>query len=116
MPGVESAPRTSADSASAVTRAIRLPKTAVPLPSSPRMATADPAKLSPLQVKRALNRNILAGSFGVLFATCLSLQFVTHFALQMGANEFQLGLLTSLPLLCYPLQLVFALQMGANEF
>jgi MFS family permease len=72
------------------------------------MATADPGKLSPLQVKRALNRNILAGSFGVLFATCLSLQFVTQFAIQMGASKFQLGLLTSLPLLCYPLQLVSA--------
>jgi len=72
------------------------------------MATKEPAKLSPLQIKQALNRNILAGSFGMLFATCLSLQFVTQFAIQMGATKFQLGLLTSLPLLTYPFQLLSA--------
>lgn len=72
------------------------------------MPNSEPAKLSPLEVKRALNRNIVAGSFGMLFATCLSLQFVTQFALQMGATEFQIGLLTSLPLLTYPFQLLGA--------
>jgi hypothetical protein len=72
------------------------------------MAKVEPTKLSPLQIKQALHRNIVAGSFGMLFATCLSLQFVTQFAIQMGATKFQLGLLTSLPLLTYPFQLFSA--------
>lgn len=72
------------------------------------MAETESTKLSPLQIKRALNRNIVAGCFGMLFATCTSLQFATQFALELGASKFQIGLLTTLPLLGYPLQLVSA--------
>lgn len=72
------------------------------------MGTEAASNLSPLQVKRALNRNIVAGCFGMLFAACTSLQFATQFALELGANNFQIGLLTTLPLLGYPLQLLSA--------
>ncbi len=65
--------------------------------------------LSPLQLERALRRNIVAGAFGTLFFVFVWPQFLTSFVVLLGGSPFHVGLITTLPLLAFPLQIVSAL-------
>lgn len=62
--------------------------------------------LSSYQIHKALRRNILAGSLGSVFAVATTGTFLIGYALRLGASPFQIGLLSSLPLLCYPIQIL----------
>lgn len=62
--------------------------------------------LSPYDLTKALRRNILAGSLGTVFGVGTTGAFLVGYALRLGANPFQIGLLTSLPLLSYPIQIL----------
>jgi len=50
--------------------------------------------------------NIVAGSFGTVFASILSLTYVTGYALTLGANSLQIGLITTVSLVCHVFQLL----------
>lgn len=62
--------------------------------------------LSSYQIHRALRRNILAGTLGSVFGVGTTGTFLIGYALRLGASPFQIGLLSSLPLLCYPIQIL----------
>jgi len=62
--------------------------------------------LSSHQIHKALRRNILAGSLGTVFGVATTGTFLIGYALRLGASPFQIGLLSSLPLLCFPIQIL----------
>lgn len=62
--------------------------------------------LSSYQIHKALSRNILAGSLGTVFGVATTGTFLIGYALRLGASPFQIGVLSSLPLLCYPIQIL----------
>jgi len=62
--------------------------------------------LSGLELSRALKKNILSGSVGFVFFVCMGGAFLTGFALQLGVSPLQIGLLGSLPLMVYPVQVL----------
>ncbi len=62
--------------------------------------------LSSHQIHKALRRNILAGSLGSVFGVATTGTFLIGYALRLGASPFQIGLLSSLPRLCYPIQIL----------
>jgi len=57
------------------------------------------------QVKFGLQRSIYDGIFATMFATLTGGVFLTGFALALGANQFQIGLIAALPLLANGAQL-----------
>lgn len=62
--------------------------------------------LSPLEISRGIKRSMLAGVFGSLFGVCIAPQFLTAFAIRLGATQLQIALLTSLPMFGLALQFV----------
>jgi MFS family permease len=58
--------------------------------------------------KRNIKLSILEGSFGTVMGTMIGGAFLTGFALTLGANDFTIGLLASLPLLANLVQIVGA--------
>jgi len=62
--------------------------------------------LSSLELSRAIKKNIVSGSIGTLFGICMGGAFLTGFALRLGASPLQIGLLGSLPLVVYPVQIL----------
>lgn len=65
-------------------------------------------QLSPLKIRRGLSRSILAGTVGVVFFIVAVGQILTGFALRLGANSVQIGLIGALPLIVSPVQLLAA--------
>ncbi|MEK6647643.1 MAG: MFS transporter [Candidatus Firestonebacteria bacterium] len=65
------------------------------------------SNLSEIEVSKAIKRNIIAGCFGYVFitATITGGIFLTGFALRLGANSFQIGLLSAFPLFAQIMQL-----------
>ncbi len=60
--------------------------------------------LNPLEVALGMKRSILAGVFGSFFGVCIAPQFLTAFAVKLGADKLQVALLTSLPMFGLALQ------------
>lgn len=69
----------------------------------------DSTKISPLDIRRGMRQSILAGIFGSTFGVCVALQFLTGFILALGGGQFEVALLTSLPMLGLALQFVSTL-------
>jgi len=58
------------------------------------------------RLHRAMNLNIVAGSFGTVFISILSLTYITGYALALGASSLQIGLITSVSMVSHIFQLV----------
>lgn len=56
-------------------------------------------QLTPVQVERGLRVSIVEGAFAMLYATLAGGMFLTGLALFLGANSFQIALLSAIPAL-----------------
>lgn len=64
---------------------------------------------TPLEVSQGMRRSITAAMFGSFFVVCIAPQFLNGLLRQLHASEFQVALLTTLPMLGFGLQFVVML-------
>ncbi|MFZ4694431.1 MAG: MFS transporter [Verrucomicrobiia bacterium] len=57
-----------------------------------------------LEVSQGMRRSILAGGFASIFVVCTAPQFLNGFLQRLHATEFQVAMLTTLPMLGFALQ------------
>src|SRR5579859_365334 len=70
-----------------------------PVTSDLKIAAVDDAPLSPSVVRRGLRLSIIEGALSNVHITISAGAFLTGFALLLGANAFELGILGALPFL-----------------
>jgi MFS family permease len=70
------------------------------------------AELTPEQIRKGLKISVWEGAFATVHLTLTSGVFLIGYALMLGVNDFQLGLLTALPFLAQMVQPLAALLVG----
>ncbi|HEU5011114.1 MAG TPA: MFS transporter [Roseiflexaceae bacterium] len=66
-------------------------------PAAPGAEESAPGALSPGEVRRGLNLSIYEGALATVHVSVVTGAFVTGFALMLGANDFELGLIGAMP-------------------
>ncbi len=72
------------------------------------MTTSTPQSLSPSQIQRGLRLSIIEGTLSNIYVNITAGAFLTGFALLLGANAFELGVIGALPFVSQLFQFVGA--------
>ncbi|KPQ32606.1 MAG: Major Facilitator Superfamily [Phormidesmis priestleyi Ana] len=71
---------------------------------TPSFAQSESARLSKAEIRRSLRASTLDGSFSSVFENIVKGVLISNFLLELGAGAFEVGLLTSIPMLAHLLQ------------
>ena len=109
---IEAAPSTHLSAASPISSSTTRPQSSV-LHTAEVVSTADFSKpplshcephLSKAEIRQSLNASTLDGTFSSAFENIVRGVLISNFLLGLGADAFEVGLLTSIPMLTHLLQ------------
>ena len=79
------------------------------------MISSDGQNSKILQIKKNLRLSLLEGAFAHIYANLTGGIFLPSFALLLGANSFEIGLLAAIPFLATPTQLLGSLLVEKSK-